>query len=45
MKKSKKGLAIFIVVFGVILVAAAAFIAIRSSVYRKNGIETVATIT
>lgn len=45
MKKSKKGLAIFIVVFGVILVAAAAFIAIRSSVYKKNGIETVATIT
>ena len=45
MKKSKNGLAIFIAVFGVILVAAAAFIAIRSSVYRKNGIETVATIT
>ena len=45
MKKSKKGLAIFIVVFGAILVAAAAFVAIRSSVYRKNGIETVATIT
>lgn len=45
MKKSKNGLAIFIVVFGAILVAAAAFIAIRSSVYRKNGIETVATIT
>lgn len=45
MKKSKNGLAIFIAVFGVMLVAAAAFIAIRSSVYRKNGIETVATIT
>ena len=45
MKKSKNGLAIFIVVFGAILVAAAAFVAIRSSVYRKNGIETVATIT
>lgn len=45
MKKSKKGLAIFIAVFGVILVVAAAFIAIRSSVYRKNGIETIATIT
>ena len=45
MKKSQTRLAVVVALFGVVLVAAAIFVIVRSAVFRAYGVPTVATIT